>query len=235
MASRAIEAMTPRPTVLSPASPSELLAIIITSDRHPSTLVVGATRQDFLDGLARDVLPPPEPLPESVEEPVPQTKHSLLINTLLQIAVSRHIRVVFVPSVTHLRAWMTVFSPSHGQIPGPPAPRSTDTPSLIVYGLVELHKDTSEWSAQGVGGSVATFVEAAVRHRFKPVLVEPRRRDCEGSEAPTEDQAPAAFGDEKLPLLKGTAMRDDGTWAGRTVELYRVLGRWFSFEEEVKT
>lgn len=36
--------------------------------------------------------------------------------------------------------------------------------------------------------------------------------------------------DEQLPLLKGAGMREDGTWAGRTIELRRVLSRWFELD-----
>ena len=240
MASPGKEAVIPRPTVLSPVSPAELLTNIITHHRHPSTVIIGTTQEDFMNGLRQDVLPPAEPTQVGIDEPPlaeepPPPKHALLINTLLQIAVSRHIRVVFLSSVTHVRAWMTVFSPSESHVSAPPASQPRDPPSLVVYGLVALHRDTSEWSAQGIGASTAIFVEACVRHGFRAVLVEPEQFHGENIGASSEEPEPAAFGTEKLPLLKGMAMKEDGTWAGRTVELHRILGRWFDSAEKSKS
>jgi hypothetical protein len=77
------------------------------------------------------------------------------------------------------------------------------------------------------------LIEAAARHGFKAVIMEPKEEDRQ--EVVEEEAGPPLFGDEKVPLLKGIAMRDDGTWAGRTVELRRVLGRWFEFEHQEET
>jgi hypothetical protein len=43
---------------------------------------------------------------------------------------------------------------------------------LAVYGLVKLHKETSEWSAQGLGYTTATLVEAGWRAGARVVLIE---------------------------------------------------------------
>jgi hypothetical protein len=45
-------------------------------------------------------------------------------------------------------------------------------PLLAVYGLVKLHEETSEWSAQGLSCTVATLVEAGWRAGARVVLIE---------------------------------------------------------------
>jgi len=37
-----------------------------------------------------------------------------------------------------------------------------------------MHKDTSEWSAQGLGATVAELVEAGARGKLRVVIVEPK-------------------------------------------------------------
>ncbi|KAL2208593.1 hypothetical protein CC79DRAFT_1366804 [Sarocladium strictum] len=228
-------AVSPRPIILPPGSPTEFLSYVIAHCRFPSTVVICCPRQDFATALTNDTLPPQGP-PDDPQKPetgeVPTQKHPLLRQTLVQIAVSRHIRIVFTSSVTHFSAWTSVFSPSDLRLPAPPVPESSDYPTLLVYGLIGLHRDTSEWSAQGLGSSIATLIDAAAQHRFRAVLMEPKI-DKPPQDESEKDAEPGAesFEDEQLPLLKGIGMREDGTWAGRTIELRRVLGRWFELDQ----
>ncbi|KAG4428279.1 hypothetical protein IFR05_016235, partial [Cadophora sp. M221] len=95
------------------------------------------------------------------------TRHHLLIPTLHQIATSRAVNLVFVPTLSHLRAYLSVFS-GESQGGGEKQRQNQQrqfekmgkgVPLLVVYDLVAMHRDTSEWSAQGVGSSVAALVE----------------------------------------------------------------------------
>ncbi|KAK0391372.1 hypothetical protein NLU13_0873 [Sarocladium strictum] len=231
--------MIPRPVILPPASPSELLTYVISHCRHPTTVIVCTSRQDFVAALTKNALPPIDPAAAGDDVPQagatqPPFKNPLLQQTLLQIAVSRHIRIVFLSSVAHFRAWTAVFSPSDSKLPHPPAPQSPDSPVVLVYGLVGLHRDTSEWSAQGISASAVSIVDAAARHGFRAALVEAREDETECQQVDVEERAPL-FEYEKLPLLKGIGMREDGSWAGRTVELRTVLGRWFVFKPQDET
>jgi hypothetical protein len=104
----------------------------------------------------------------------------------------------------------------------------------VVYGLVALHRDTSEWSAQGLGSSFATLVEAGWRTRRKVVVLEEK---VDGAEERRDgDERPHDIGGERLPMLNGNVRRaglegGDAAWSGRTVEVRRVLGRWFKFRK----
>ncbi|KAL2760124.1 hypothetical protein ACRALDRAFT_2093097 [Sodiomyces alcalophilus JCM 7366] len=237
------------PMVLSPATPTELLQYILAYQTHPTTLLICSTRADFLSSLARDVQTQVPQQDESRcddrddrdnRDPGPaHLPSSLLAAPIYQVAVARHIRILFLPTVTHLRAYLAIFTPEDSKVPPPPLPRakgveatsastSTSTsnrhrpPLLLAYGFLSQHRDTSEWSAQGIGTTAAALVEAASRHEFRAALVEPR-----------DDGGHATFNallSEPAPVLSGGARRDEGGWMGRTVEVRSVLARWFRFQ-----
>lgn len=217
--------MTSQPVVLSPATPSELLSYIISCHRYPTTLVVGCSKQELLSAVVEDVvhqlsLKDDEPQ-DNVKEDIPP--HPFLKAPLYQIAVSRHIRIAFTPTVTHLRSYLSVFSPADSPIPAPPNHvADSKPPLLLVYGLLALHRDASEWSAQGIGNSAAVLADCAARSKFRPVIVEPR---SVGGHDELDH-----LGREVIPLLNGTARKDDGSWSGRSVSIRQVLSRWFEFE-----
>ncbi|KAL6872786.1 hypothetical protein J3F83DRAFT_730985 [Trichoderma novae-zelandiae] len=247
-----IKMPSPNPVVLSPATPSELLQHIITHHRYPTTILIGWPKETFTQGLVEDMTLQQHPSSdqnapsqihqtrqdgeEEEAEPStgnkPSTLHPLLRKSLLQTAVSRHIRLLFVPSTTHLRAYLGTFSASESTIPPPPSseldisdPRCpTSTPLLLVYGFLELHRDGIEWSAQGIGTTTAYLVEAAARNSFRAALAEPR--GAKGLTALDE------FLSEKVPILSGTGVNNDGGWSGRTVPIRAVLSRWFEFERQ---
>lgn len=95
-----------------------------------------------------------------------------------------------------------------------------------------LHRDTGEWSAQGLGSSVASLVEAGWRTRRRIVVLEETMVD--GGQEDVGERSGGVW-EERLPILSGNVRRpglegeDDAVWSGRTVGVRRVLGRWFRF------
>ncbi|RGP61716.1 hypothetical protein FLONG3_10432 [Fusarium longipes] len=222
--------MTSQPIVLTPATPSELLSYIISYQKYPTTLIIGASKAEFHTSIVEEItrhltLENEHARDDDTENPTAEPHHVLLKAPLYQVAISRHIRILFVPTVTHLRAYLSVFTTKNSSISAPPnhTPGSR-APLLMVYGLLALHRDASEWSAQGVGNSAALLVDAALRNGFKAVVIEPKGV---GGHGDLEH-----LGGEVIPLLNGTVKRDDGTWTGRTVSIKQVLNRWFKFEAE---
>ncbi|EXF81633.1 hypothetical protein CFIO01_03837 [Colletotrichum fioriniae PJ7] len=214
------------PTVLSPASPTELLHYIVTFQPYPTTLLICYQREDFIAALVSDTRKSLSRHNHDQPEDLPP--QPLLSATLFQTAIARHIRILFIPSVTHLRAFLSAFGTSDSLIPPPPNISSSDSksrpPLLLVYGFLDLHRDSSEWSAQGLSSSAAVLIEAARRAdiKFKPVIVEPRGAGGHGDfMSLLRDDA---------PVLSGSSRRSEGVWMGRTVEVRRVLGRWFRFQ-----
>ncbi|KAL4722540.1 hypothetical protein ACLX1H_010418 [Fusarium chlamydosporum] len=214
--------MTSQPIVLAPATPSELLSYIISHHRYPTTIIIGSPKAEFQASLVEDIVHHLT-LQDDSEDSTTEPSHVLLKAPLYQIAISRHIRILFAPTVTHLRAYLSVFTPKDSSIPAPPNHTpSSRAPLLLVYGLLALHRDASEWSAQGIGNSAALLVDAASRTGFRAAVIEPKgiggHENLEHLEG------------EMIPLLNGTARRDDGSWSGRTVTTKQILNRWFEFE-----
>lgn len=238
------------PLFLSPALPTELLWHIIHYCTFPSTLVVCARRHEFLSSVTQQIrhqesqagahdFTRPEEADGVRNEEQPRPPHVdtravqlLAAAPLYQVAVARHIRVVFIPTVSHLRAFLSVFSMDDSKVSAPPSsahdvPASRKPPSLLIYGFLDLHRDTSEWSVQGVSNTAAVLVETAKRLAFQAVAVEPRTLGAEVS----MDEMLA----ERMPILSGSARRtgpdfEGSGWTGRTVDARRVLGRWFRFQ-----
>lgn len=250
----------PYPQALPPALPSELLEYVLSHQTYPTTLIICQPRASFLTSLnSVDITSPQRPEPplaqDESEGPPPEEpprRHNLLIPTLHQIATSRHINLVFIPTLSHLRAYLTAFPPPASD---PPPEQKFDklgrqVPLLVVYGLVELHRDTSEWSAQGLSNSVSNLVEAGWRSEKGVVVTEDRGLDeeyygamlegeeeeaeIEGSVEERKRKQVCRVWEQKVPILNGSVRRagldsEDGAWSGRTVEVGRIFGRWFRF------
>ncbi|KAF5708245.1 hypothetical protein FGLOB1_6541 [Fusarium globosum] len=216
-----------QPIVISPQSPSELLSYIISYHRYPSTIIIGSSKEEFQSSLIEEITHHLTLQAEQLQlddsgDSETQPSHHLLKAPLYQIAISRHIRFLFAPTVTHLRAFLSVFTPKDSSIPAPPnyTPASRP-PLLLVYGLLALHRDASEWSAQGIDNSAALLVDAASRNEFRAAIIEPKG---------IGHHTLGHLGGEMIPLLNGTSRRDDGSWTGRTVSAKQVLSRWFEFD-----
>jgi hypothetical protein len=243
--------MATNPVFLSPALPAELLTFIINQTSHPTTLIICMTRTEFLQSLLQDVpgkeltteqnhdLPPTSDTKQSPKTSNTSNFPQLVSAPLFQTAIARHIRLVFIPTVTHLRAFMSVFPATDTKVAAPPEDTLTTRtgtnrrpphPLLLVYGFLALHRDTSEWSAQGLSNTAAALVEVARENGFRAVIVEPRADRMEGEG--TEMEALLGAG---LPVITGAMRRangdgEEGGWTGRKVDVRRVLGRWFGFE-----
>ncbi|KAK0715487.1 hypothetical protein B0H67DRAFT_580816 [Lasiosphaeris hirsuta] len=241
----------PHPLCLSSALPTELLWHIIHHCTFPTTLIICSSRADFLTSLTHQVIQETaagptthdsaqDELNPTTTTPTTTQAAQLLAAPLYQVAVARHIRLVFIPTVSHLRAFLSVFSVDESRVPAPPAAASElrgsngtttappKTPLLFIYGFLDLHRDTSEWSVQGLGNTAAVLVEAAMRVGFQPAILEVRTR--EGGAAGLDELLA-----ERLPVLSGSVRRTGpdlagGGWTGRTVDVKRVLARWFRFQ-----
>ncbi|KAH7369214.1 hypothetical protein B0T11DRAFT_278429 [Plectosphaerella cucumerina] len=210
------------PVVLSPSSPYELVEYIVAFQKHPTTLLICSTREEFFGALLHEIKSRLEP----TNEPNNQAPLSLLSSPLYQQAVARHIRILFVPTVAHLRSFLAVFEPKDSKVPPPPGAgisAGRRPPLLLVYGFLDLHRDSSEWSAQGISNTAAALVEGARRVGFQATIVEPKDGEkFESFEALLADAA---------PVLSGSGgRREDGGWTGRRIEVRRILGRWFRFQ-----
>ncbi|KAK4134572.1 hypothetical protein BT67DRAFT_421194 [Trichocladium antarcticum] len=243
------------PLFLSPALPSDLINFIIQHCTSPTTLIICSDRAEFLSALTQDTATNPNnpitlhPNPPKTPHhpPVPKPHHPLLTSPIHTLAVARHIRTVFIPTVSHLRAFLSIFptaAATGNKIPPPPPPTTTTTttttttrktPLLLVFNFLSLHRHTSEWSVQGLSSTAAALVEAGRRGGLRVVVAEQSGAGrCGGG-------LQALLG-ERVPVLSGGARRAAGLelrlqgpegsgWARRTADVGRVLGRWFRFRD----
>ncbi|KKA31001.1 hypothetical protein TD95_002952 [Thielaviopsis punctulata] len=205
------------PVFLPPASPTQLLSYILAHYSYPSTLLIASSKADFLRALIHDA---------TSHSSTPQAR-ALLATSLFQTAIAKHIRLVFVPTASHLRAHLAVFSPADSPVAAPPgyvAPEEV-VPALLVYGLLDVHRESSEWNAQGVMRSLSAVVDAAVHTGFSPVLVEPVAYDDSGRNSLDK------ISKEEVPLL-GYRQGGDTRLSKRAVPLGRIIQRWFRFSPE---
>ncbi|KAG9245207.1 hypothetical protein BJ878DRAFT_502513 [Calycina marina] len=223
---------------LTPVLPSELIDYILKQTAYPSTLIVCQPYADFVEALCNCY-----PVVNGVEE-----HESIVLDTywetLNQIMVSRHVTVLFIPTVSHLRAVLTnisLTSLSKTAVPHLEA-EGRQPPKIIVYGFVKLHEDTSQWSAQGLGNSMSALIDAGLQTKRDLIVVEERGNNYRESEdflandrATRKNMRICHAWQQQLPLLSGNERRDgisgDAGYSGRTVETARILGRWFKFEE----
>lgn len=243
------------PVALTPALPSELVTYLLTFESRPITLIACQPRDRFLQSLLQSIpiasptlQPQPqrndnETEPEEILPRNPFTRHQLLIPTIHQILTSRNINLIFVHSLSHLRAYLAVFHPSKRKDTHPRQSLNGGKHLLVIYGILELHRDTTEWSAQGLGQTLAGVVETSYHDDLSVELVEERTQQQRNEDAEFEElskkelrkarrQEALQIWDEEVPVLSGGSSKKvaEGGWSGRKVEVGRILRRWFRFE-----
>ncbi|CAK7244365.1 MAG: hypothetical protein STHCBS139747_005903 [Sporothrix thermara] len=241
--------------VVPPVRPAALLSFILARCAHPTTLVVCSTSTDFVQRCVYDdATDETDETGESDRRG--DTMQPLHTASLLQVAVARHIRVAFVPTVAHLRGFLAAFDLAASRVPAPPQVLISDSNSisgsnsksssnnnalssavnrgdcaLVVYDFVRLHKGTSEWSGQGLSASAAVLAEAGWRTGLDVLVVE--------SGALVEDETSGtrqgSMLDKRAPVLS-TAARKQLQRAGyplRTERVRSVLARWFTLRQQL--
>lgn len=214
--------------------------ILDDSDAYATVLIVCSTRDFFLEQLSACTRNHPQrtspPAQDKYEHgpnldlrPHPtQRTCSLLAKTIGLIAQSQRVKLVFCPTVAHLRAYLSVLLTDMQQWMKLDNSRYCQK-MLAILDLVALHCNTVEFSAQGLSRTLASAVEAASKQDASLVLSE-----CAHTIAPCPEHGEGLW-HMHVPLLSD-ALRigDDGrsTWTGRGIPIKRIAQRWFRFERE---
>lgn len=216
----------------------ELIDYILKAPITPTTLVICASRESFLQHLQADVQSAPSVSSPSDENNDVNPLHRLLIPTIHLLASTRSIRLAFTPSLPHLRAYLATFqfTPEIDSHPASQLNRSSCSSVLVILGLVALHHSTSEYSAQGLSRSIAIAVEAANSTRMRLILAELRKESGDENSIVNNESVIGTHYDpwkEQIPLLSGSTGfgSEERVWAGRTISIGRVIGRWCRFEQ----
>ena len=218
----------------------DLIEYVIHYHLPPTTVVVCSSREAFLKDLpsSLQVIGPQQDSTTRERDENNASFHPLLIPTIHQLSTSRTITLAFAPSLPHLRAYLASYvsmSASKAISVLPRARPGVQVPMLAIYGLVNLHGTTTEYSFQGLSRSLAIAVDAAESWGLRLILTENLRdqssstadRDSEAEVAPTRD--PWAG---QVPLLNSSlSLSDDRAWASRTVNIRDIVGKWCRFTQ----
>ncbi|PYH91773.1 hypothetical protein BO71DRAFT_401088 [Aspergillus ellipticus CBS 707.79] len=155
--------------------------------------------------------------------------HRILTKTMGLLSKSTRIKLVFCPTLEHLRAYLSVIQPQESSqqvtdMGEQPAVR----PLMVILDPLALHHSTSEFSAQGLSRTFAAAVEVSSRAGMDLVLCE-----CRDAIYPSDDRRGEALWYTQVPLLNSSArIGEEGTSFRRGVPVKRIVQRWFDFDEE---
>ncbi|PYH71530.1 uncharacterized protein BO88DRAFT_233442 [Aspergillus vadensis CBS 113365] len=221
---------------------TDFLQHIITQDAPATILLICTTKEKFLEQLLLASGP-------GTEEHH-QHNHILTKNTIGVLSKSSSIKLVYCPTLEHLRAYLSVIrSPEDGvglqrelltttttsttteEREGqtkqqPPAP----APLLAILNPLALHVPTSEFSAQGLSRMFAAVVEVADRGGWDLVL-------CECKDVGDSTGSGSGMGEvswhTQVPLLNSSVRvgEESTSYRGGGVPVKRVVQRWFEFND----
>ncbi|KAK3678030.1 hypothetical protein LTR78_002125 [Recurvomyces mirabilis] len=242
------------PLVLERVSLDGAVQYVLKQDSGPSAVIFCGTKGDLIEQLTpRTTENRPAnkatndheaDVPLSTTEPA-QTQQWWAVPTLQLLANSRYKKVVFCPDITHLRAYLATYrlDPVHHPL------GSTSNGSLAILNPVNLHRQTSAFSAQGLNRTLSAAVEAAHRAGSRLVIAEctqplPPIPDADvGTERPHDE---GDFADRNEPALTGGPWEEEVSilnvttksfgvgergWVGRTVKLRAIVSRWCTFDD----
>ncbi|OJJ50883.1 hypothetical protein ASPZODRAFT_21392 [Penicilliopsis zonata CBS 506.65] len=221
---------------------TDFLDYLLHDSERETTLVVCSSRERFLEQLYAAIhLSQPD---HGAEEPHEQADgdvssqgfpdislskyQRLLTKTIGLLGRSRRVKLVFCQTVETLRAYISVLPVVWAKHAPASGEQQVRQPLLAVLNLLELHRLSSEFSAQGLSRTLATMVEMAASVGSDLLLCE--CRDATGVSGIDSGQR-LWFGN--VPILS-SAIRiggDDGAWSGHGVPVIRVVQRWFEFDD----
>lgn len=209
---------------------NELVEYVIQRHKVPTTIVVCTSREEFLQNLQRSLdTESADQGPTGIQI---NELHPLLIPTIHQLATSSTIEVAFTPTLPHLRAYLASYSPGKSSNSGSRISLRPGfhVPMLAVYGFLALHRDTTEYSVQGLSRSLAIAVEAADSFSMQLILAEDAETSGLQALEPGvggETKSARDWWVEQVPVLNSSlTLSNDRAWAGRTVDVAAVLAKW---------
>ena len=220
-----------RTPVIRPCLTIEGLIEFILSCGIPTTTIVCCQHAIFSEGLHTAAKQEEQ---ENDEEPLHQGSDAdFLRTTMHQLLTSRIVGLAFTPTLPQLRAYLATVEFCMEQIPHSRLQSSYQrAPNLVIYGLLELHLASSEFSAQGLSRTFAVATEAARRCSAKLIIVEPLRINNGEVLSSSNEFECKDLWKTQIPLLNGNSRSsdDDRIWAGKTIEIAQVANRWCSVD-----
>ena len=218
---------------IAPLQCDELINYVLRNHAAPSTVIICSSQEAFLQDLSSSISPSnADPSSQAQGRSSPRPKHPLLVPTIHQLASSTTVQMAFAPTLPHLRAFLASYTIDKDPIPTQPVFQnpSAKVSMLAIYGLLALHRSTTEHSAQGLSRSLAIIVEAALREKMTVILAEgSSATEAQPSEAidHAETEVRQNVWMEQIPLLNSSLrLSNDRIWAGKTVSVGSVVSKW---------
>lgn len=252
-----------QPVILDVRSTTNFFEYVLHKHIAPSTIVYCGTRAQLLSHLQEDVDDQHHDYLDTLqtERPIAHETASFEIRnprslrfapTLRLLSSSRSIKVVFCPDVAHLRAYLAIYSVRILDRAKPSHPSTTrGVPTLAILNFINLHRETSAFSAQGFNRTFSIAVEAAYHSHSKLIIAEcTRRRALDDHDLVPSDPPNSPTDSESIPAIPNTDTWDEAVsilnvatktfgagargWVGRTVPIRTIAQRWFAFESLVE-
>ena len=222
-----------RPLALEIRSISEFIEHIVYHCSARTTLIICSSRESCMEEILAAI---PSPRDEDTEgnNDSEESTHTLLTPTLYTIAMTASLDLVFTSTLPQLRAYLSNCQPKKtSQIDSTrlesPGRRS---PILAILGLASLHRSTAEHSTQGLSRTISSAAETAYHTRRRLILAEPSLPKPQEGNGVSAEYVSNPW-KEQISLLSDSIRVSSGQrmFAGRSVELGAVVGKWCRFAQ----
>ncbi|ETI21306.1 hypothetical protein G647_07652 [Cladophialophora carrionii CBS 160.54] len=191
------------------------------SQQSQIDLIICSAKEAFVSQVLAELHHHRREANDAQDEPIsPAPDHILLSRSLHVLSASQHVNLIFCPTITVLRGYLsglvhtlTGSSPTLGPI--------------IVLNLLAMHHGTSEFTLQGLSQTLATAVSATHRTGRALKLVE-----CKDIRDPSDPHRGAALWRAEVQLLSAAIKIGEAgqNWGRRTISVMKVASRWFTVE-----
>ncbi len=239
----------PQPLVLEGTSLPALVQYLLEHHELYSTMVFCGAKEELVEQLSpKTAESAPEPATSNERTDSEQREASAIrqdvwsVPTLRLLSASRNVKLAFCSDITHLRAYLATYSArtiKQQAVGG--IDSAAGTRILAIANLINLHRPTSAFSAQGLNRTLSGAVEAAHDTRSKLVFVECTEpitsvaeewTPAQGDEPGNDPPPLISVWDEEVSILNVTTKSfgaGERGWVGRTVKLRTIAARWCSF------
>lgn len=193
---------------------TDFLNYIVTKDASSISLIICSTRDSFVEKTRTACV--------HLEDTAGNCQ--LFTKSIGLLSKSSRIKVIFCPTLEHLRAYLATLRLSNRSVQDVATEeQELSGPLVAILDPVALHIPTSEFSAQGLSRTFAAAVEATSREAADLILCE--SRDVTNR---TENSSGEALWYVEVPLLNSSVRM-----GGQSVPVKRIAQRWFEFNEDL--
>ena len=203
--------------VLPPKSESDFVKYLLQHAGPHTTFVICGNRENFLDKV--QCISPENGNNSENGLDAMESAAMLCNNSIGLLASSRSIKVVFTPTLSHLRAYLGVLASDFFG-------NDRHSSKIALFGLINVHRDTSDFSAQGLMRSMSLLSEAARVTKQSVVLAESPLMERFQSDSGSLYEACADPWKEKIPLLSSSVTRRTHNVATQDLQIECVLQSW---------